>query len=225
MAQVAAGNGWETIVALVNVGTTAASATLSFFDDTGAPWTMPLSFPQTAASVTESSVSQTLQPGATLLISASMGSAQSTVGSAQLTTTGNIGAFTLFRDNLTGQEAGVPLETRNASGYVLPFDNTNNILTGVAVANISGQPVAIPVTLRDDTGASLGTTTLNLPANGHIAFMMNDATNGYPATLGRRGTVEFDKPSEGQISILGLRATPIPNTTSFAVTTLRPLAK
>jgi hypothetical protein len=209
---------------LVNVGTTTATAQLSFFDNTGAPWSMPLTFPQTNTTATESTVNTTLEPGATLLISASKGS-QSTGGSAQLTTTGNIGAFTLFRDNLTGQEAGVPLETRNAAGYLLAFDNTNNISTGVAVANVASQAAIIPVILRDDTGASIGTTTLSLPANGHTSFMLTDPTDGYPATVGKRGTIEFDTPSGGRISIVGLRATPILNTKTFAVTTLPPLAK
>src|SRR6202161_4720400 len=41
------GDGWETTFALVNVGTSAAQATLSFFaDQTGDPLSLPLSFPQ-----------------------------------------------------------------------------------------------------------------------------------------------------------------------------------
>ena len=51
------------------------------------------------------------------------------VGSAQLTTTGTVSGFAIFRYNPTGQEAVVPPETRNASAYVLAFDNTNGLAT------------------------------------------------------------------------------------------------
>src|ERR1700734_3276024 len=44
------GDGWETTFALVNVGTSAAQGTLSFFaDQTGDPLSLPLSFPQSGS--------------------------------------------------------------------------------------------------------------------------------------------------------------------------------
>ena len=57
--------------------------------------------------------------------------------------------------------------------------------------------------IRDDTGAQIGTPLLNLPAHGHTSFML---TQNYAITAGKRGTVEFDTPAGGQISVLGLRA-------------------
>jgi hypothetical protein len=114
----------------------------------------------------------------------------------------------------------VPLETRNASAYVLAFDNTNHLVTGVALANVSvpGQAVAVQAVLRDDTGASLGTsTTINLAAGGHTSFILADS---YKSVAGKRGTVEFDIPAGTQVSALGLRATP-----TGAVTTIPVLAK
>jgi hypothetical protein len=51
----------------------------------------------------------------------------SIVGSAILTTTGNVGGFAIFRYNPTAQEAVVPLETRNAGAYPLAFDDTNGL--------------------------------------------------------------------------------------------------
>ena len=49
----------------------------------------------------------------------------------------------------------------------------------------------MPVVLRDDTGAVLGTPTINLPAQGHTSFLL---TPTYAVTAGKRGTVEFDTP-------------------------------
>jgi len=60
--------------------------------------------------------------------------------------------------------------------------------------------------------------SVNLPAQGHNSFMLTDAQYGFPATAGKRGTVEFDTPQNGQISVLGLRAN------GAAITTLPVLA-
>jgi hypothetical protein len=116
------------------------------------------------------------------------------------------------------QEAVVPVANQNSSAYVLPFDYTGGYSTGVALTNLSNQAVSVPVILRDGTGASLGTAAaINLPAYAHTSFML--ATN-YPAVAGKLGTVELDTPSGGQISALGIRATP-----GGAITTVPVLAK
>jgi hypothetical protein len=212
------GDGWQTTFVLVNTGTSAAQATLSFFaDQTGAPLSLPLSFPQFGGGTTTmaSFVTRTLAAGATLLI-VSSGSVNLLTGSAQLSTTGNVSGFVIFRHN--DQEAVVPLESRNANAYILAFDNTGGIFTGVAVNSVSAEAVNVPVIVRDGTGAQIATDTLNLSANGHIAFTL--VSDKYPETAGIRGTIEFDKPANGQIGALGIR---IPPTSTY--TTLPALAK
>ena len=128
--------------------------------------------------------------------------AQVLLGSAQLSSDHGASGFALFRYDPSGQEATAPLETRNAPAYVLAYDNTTPLATGVAVANLSNQTVTMGLILRDDTGAVLQATSLQLPANGHSAFVLG--TN-YPQTAGKRGTVEFTSAS-AQISVLGIRA-------------------
>jgi phosphatidate phosphatase APP1 len=124
----------------------------------------------------------------------------------------------IFRHN--GQEAVVPLESRNASAYMLAFDNTNGTATGVAVNAVSAQQVNIPITVRDDTGATIATDTVTLNANGHYAFTL--VTDRYPATANIRGTIEFDTPANAQISALGIR---LPAGAAHTYTTLPALAK
>jgi hypothetical protein len=126
------------------------------------------------------------------------------VGSIQLTSSGNITGFIVFHRTADGQEAVVPLEVRKASAYVLPFDNTGGLVAGVAVANASAQAANIPVVIRDDTGAQIGTGAVGLPANGHTSFVLTDR---FSVAANRRGTIEFDTPPGGQISVLGLRFT------------------
>ena len=48
-----------------------------------------------------------------------------------------------------------------------------------------------------------GTDTINLVVRAHASFMLFQK---YPITVGKRGTIEFDRPSTGQIAVIGLRA-------------------
>ena len=223
IAHVATGNGWQTTFVLVNVGSSAAQVNLSFFADGGGPLVLPIAYPQSAGGTTTvtSAVNSTLASGATLIAqsAAPLADLAPTVGSAQLTTNGNVGGFVILRYNPNGQEAAAPLETRNANGYILAFDSTNETATGVAINSVSKQAVSVPVVIRDETGAQIATDTIPLAANGHLAFTL--VTDKYPATANIRGTIEFDTPAGAQIGVLGIR---IPAAT-HTFTTLPPLAK
>ncbi len=213
------GDGWQTTFVLVNTGTSAAPATLSFFaDQTGTPLSLPLSFPQSGdGPTTAPSYTKTLAAGATLVI-VSDGAPDLLTGSAQLSSSGNVSGFVIFRHN--GQEAVVPLESRNADAYVIAFDNTNGTNTGLALNAVSAGQVVIPVTVRDDTGTIIATDTITLAANGHSAFTLG--TDKYPGAANIRGTIEFDKPTGAQIGALGIR---IPAVAAHTYTTLPALAK
>jgi hypothetical protein len=128
--------------------------------------------------------------------------------------------FAIFHRISDNQEAVVPLTpgTPNAPSYLLSFDNTGGIVTAAAVANVSPQAANIGYIIRDDTGAQIASGTLAVPGSGQISFDL-PAANGSPATVGIRGTVEFDTPAGGQISVLGIRNTPQVTTTG-TVTTL-----
>jgi hypothetical protein len=164
-------------------------------------------------------VSQSLAAGATLLVQ-SMAPATDpapTVGSAQLTTNGHVGGFVIFHYQ-NGQEAVVPLESRNASGYIIAFDNTSKTATGIALNTVSTQAVNVPVIVRNDAGVQIDSDILHLAANGHMSFTL--AADKYPGTADIRGTIEFDTPAGAQIGALGIR---IPLAHTF--TTLPPLGK
>jgi hypothetical protein len=223
IAHIATGNGWQTTFVLVNAGASAAAIHLKFFADvTGTALPLPLSFPQTGSGLTTvaSSVDQTLAAGAMLSVQSAgpLSDPAPTVGSAQLSTTGNVSGFVIFRYNPNGQEAVVPLESRNATGYLVAFDNTGGTATGIAINSVSAQAASVPVVIRDDSGAQIGNDTLSLAANGHLAFTLG--SDKYPATANIRGTLEFDTPAGGQIGVLGIR---IPAAHTF--TTLPALVK
>ena len=215
------GDGWQTTFVLVNAGTSATSTTLNFYADiTGDPMPLPLSFPQigTGSIILVPSYTAQLPAGASLIIVSNNDGQPLLAGSAQLTTPGHVSGFVIFRHN--NQEAVVPLESRNASAYVIAFDNTNGTATGIALNAVSAQQVKIPVTVRDDRGMPIATDTITLAANGHYAFTLG--SDKYPAAASIRGTIEFDKPAGAQIGALGIR---IPAVAAHTYTTLPALAK
>ena len=190
MADLASGGGWETTIQLVNAGSGAAQANVGFFGDDGSPLALPVA----AATPPALSVARTLAPNATALIDSNGPDALQT-GYAQLTTDAGIGGFIRFRYAPRDQEAIVPLENRKASSYLLPFDNTGGIATGAAVANLTAVSASIPVLIRDNTGAQIGSASVSLPANGHASFVLSDR---FPSAANQTGTIEFDTPANGQ---------------------------
>jgi hypothetical protein len=216
--------GWQTTFTLVNTGSAAATVNLNFIGDSGSAVSLPLSFPQTGATSTAPFVkNQSIPPGGSLIVLVEdPGGPVTTSGSAVFTTTGNVSGFAVFRYNPTGQEAVVPLQGVNALSYVLVFDNTGALGTGLAIANVAAQAANVNVVIRDDTGAQIGTGSIGLPAQGHTSFMLTDPTQGFPVTVGVRGTITFLTPALGQIAPLGLRAATIPG--GFTITTIPVMA-
>jgi hypothetical protein len=197
-------SGFTSTIFVVNTGASSAPFTLSFFAENGSPLSVPLSLPQSATTETTSALTRPLAPGAMLVVETqAQDSSIAVSGSAQLTTTGNISAFEVFRWTTFGQEASVPLETRTPTSFVLVFDDTNGLSTGVALASASPSAANINVIIRDDAGVQIGSDTINLAAHGHTSFMLPDK---YQAAANKRGMVEFVAPQGGQISVVGLRA-------------------
>jgi len=217
MPHVTYNGGWNTTVTLVNTGTSQTTPTLSFYDDNGNPLAVPLTYPQTGTVSNSASISPQLAPGA-LLIAQTVGQdAQPSIsGSAVLTSTGAVGGSAIFRYSPSGQEGVVPIETRNATAYVLGFDNTGDRVTGMALANDTGSAANLGLIIRDDTGTQLTTDNIAMKANGHTQIVL---TTGYPETVGKRGSVEIDGPAG--FSALGLFL----NTETGNVTTLPTLKK
>src|SRR5262249_36867220 len=145
-------------------------ATLKFFADDGSPLALPLTFPQGASAITSAAYTQTIPAGGSLWVQ-STGSAAAALqtGSAQLATTDNVSGYEIFRYNVNGQEAVVPLESRGAASYLIPFDTSNGTVTGIAIANASGQAINVPVSLLDGNSAS----SIPISANGHFTATLN----------------------------------------------------
>ena len=211
LAQIASAGGWDISFTLVNFGTAAGEARLDFYANDGSPLPLPFTFPlqPALAGTVGSTINENIGPNALVMLDTTGPISQAVaVGSSQLLTSGNIAGFGTFTFTPSGQAAVVPLETRDASSYVLSFDNTSGLATGVAIANLVSAAASVRVVIRDDTGAQISSsgTTISLAGYGHTSFMLTDPVLGFPVTANIRGTIEFDTPQGGQISVLGLRA-------------------
>ena len=203
-----AGAGWKTSYTLVNTGSSMVNVQLNFFGDNGAPVAPPLSLPQSPATTLTPSISllRSLAPGTVLLIDSGGTDPTEFKGSTQLISDGNIGAYAVFKNVNSQQEAVVPLETRSAASYLLAFDNTRGYANGVAVSNLTNQAVNVQVRLRyAQTGAPIGPFLLQLQPRQHTSFLL---ANQFPLTAQHAGTLEFATPFGGQIAVLGIRVNP-----------------
>jgi hypothetical protein len=223
MPHIAAEENWITNFTLVNKSSTAATARLSLFGDPSGALPLPLAFPQQPPGpgpLLASSLDIMIPANASLITNSAGAQVPPVqIGSAQMSATGAVDGFAIFHLIPGAQEAVVPMETRNANSYLLAFDNTGGVVLGVALANVSLQAGDVGVLIRDDTGVQLATGSIAMQANGHTSFVVSQQ---YPATANKRGTVQFTTPAGGQISVLGIRTTPLGN--SNTLTTIPALA-
>ncbi len=196
---------WQSLFRVVNTGTKAALVQLRFIGEDG----RPLSFPYSAPKISRKTLSdpvlvRTIPAGATLELESEEITGQASKGGWVHLTSDQpgIGAVLVFRWIPYGQEAAVSLETRNAAAFVIPYDNVRNWDTGAGVTNVTCEVANIPVVVRDDDGNVIGNITLSLPPLGHMQFLF--AGDRLRMTAGLKGTVEFQAPAKGRISVTGL---------------------
>lgn len=216
--QIEDGGGTQTTFTIVNLDSVAASYTLYFFDDNGNPLTV------STTAGTGSNLPGTLPVRGSITIQTNGGGATALTGWALLLSGTNtatnsqfqIGGTAVFGQPLPGisrVEASVPLDTGADTTWVIPFDNTNATLGGVAIANSwQKTPITVNVTAYDQNGTSLfaAPKPIQLNGNGHTSFLLTN----YTELANQKGVVIFtgvpsdQNNAQGWINVLGLRATP-----------------
>lgn len=210
----AAGGGWKTRITLLNLSSDPSEAKLTFWDDEGAPLALPLTFTpaMNLAIPANSSASIVIPPNGLTVVETDLPvTSAPLVGWTRLKGSSAVVGMANFRYHATAGlnlEALVPLETRTPISFVLPFDNTPGVETGVAVANGSDSLEArIAIMARDILGSELKIDSITLPIRGHTSFMLS---NRYPSLQGLVGSLEFHNDAGASISVVGLRVdTPV----------------
>ncbi len=212
---------WKSSFTVVNASSKAAQVQLRFIGENGLPVSFPYSLPQISQdTLTDPVLSRTIPAGGTLAIDSREVSGQTSKGGwARLTSDQpSVGAVVVFKWIPYGQEAAVASDTRNASAFVVPFDNTQGSRTGAGVTNLTSESARIPVVARDENGNFLQSFALVLPPLAHTQFLF--AEDRLTLTAGLRGSVEFQAPANGRIAVTGLRFT-----ATGVLTTLPVIAK
>jgi hypothetical protein len=203
-AQVASGGGWKTTMTLMNLSAVTVNARVNLYADSGSPMTLPLVFPQIGLSMSTSSLNLTLSPNQSFVIESEVSSSSIGVGWADVQATGTLSGYSIFRMRLPGlpdSEGTVPLDSGLSSSLVLPYDNTNRYLTGVALANQSSTAASVTAILLDQNGVQLSSTQITLPSLAHVSFFLMDR---FSQSANRLGIIRFQNAS-GDIIGVGLR--------------------
>jgi Protein of unknown function (DUF642) len=214
LSHIAAGGGWTTVISLINSSSSAVPVVVNLRAEDGSPLWIPVTSTQGGVSqtVTGWSFNTVMNPNTMWLISAGEQMPVTTVGWADIVSSG-VNGFAIFRQTTANgsSEGTVPLQTQFPSVMSVPFDNTAGFITGLAVANLAPGAVSVSATMWDHNGILLGSQTVALAGNGHTSFAFPDKL---PATAGRRGVVRFESLGGGGLTGLGLRFSPFGTFTS-----------
>ncbi|MBN9656679.1 MAG: hypothetical protein J0H49_00795 [Acidobacteria bacterium] len=194
--QLAFGGGWYTALYFNNTTGSAASVKASFFGQDGSPLTVP----------DAGGTTKTLDIGAggTAIFEATNTGAL-TQGWVKVDLPDGVIGYAIFRQSIQGradQEAVVPLTGTSLSDSTLIWDDTA-FATAVAIANPNANAVTVNVNVLDSGGNSIGTSTIDVPANGKTAALLRSLP-GLAGMAGNRGLAKFTV-AAGGLSVLGLR--------------------
>src|ERR1017187_5175288 len=194
------GGGWQTTLVLANTTASAATASLTFYKETGAgggatePWT---------PTFLEGSSTQSLSlaAGATLFLHTPGTSPTLTQGWGQATASDGVQIYAVFRTTAGGQGTAPAV---NGNHVLVPYDNTSGNVTSMAVANSTNASETVSVSFQS-AGGAISRASLTFPANGHQAFTF---PTQFPGTANGQGLAEFYT-ANGGLSLIGLLFDPV----------------
>jgi hypothetical protein len=194
--QLAFGGGWYSALYFTNTGDSEASLQVSFIGNDGKPLRVE--------SIAGSAVTVNLAPRGMALIEApNAGALQQ--GYVSVLLPSSVVGYGIFRSSAAGvpdQEAVVPLSGASATTCTLIWDDTN-FVTAVAIVNPSPVDAIVTVTVRDPSGAFIGTSSVTLAAGNKTAVALRNLP-GLERMPGNRGSADFVA-SSGSLAVLGLR--------------------
>jgi hypothetical protein len=195
------GGSWLTTFMFVNLENHQVHLNLYFFNDDGTDLILPIEGQGNVRGM-----SLTMGPACTLQFQTMDTSSTTRTGWAYMSQDNyndSIGGMAVFRQVIPGRpdfEAVVPVVSQFQNHFVMYYDNVG-FTTAYAVANPSSQTVTIPLTVRNQAGVVLQSTSATLCPYCHSADTL---VNLLPATAGGRGTVEIQTSGYG-VAALGLR--------------------
>jgi P pilus assembly chaperone PapD len=194
--QFAFGGGWYSALYFTNVTGSPVSFPVSFVSDAG----MPLTVPALGGATTQVNLAA---HGTAIIEAPNVGSLLQ--GYAEFSLPRGVYGYGVFRQSVAGrpdQEAVVPFSAAGATSNTLTWDETN-LITAVAVGNPSATATTVGVTLWDENGNVIGTSSIPLAAGAKTEATLRTLP-GLSAMVGQRGSAQFTV-SAGSVAVLGLR--------------------
>jgi len=182
---VADGNGFDTLVELINTGTTDANYSLQFFNQSGAPVTYQLD-------PTQSGMTGTIHAGSQAIVRTAGSGSSTNLGWGQLTAPPSVSGMVIYQQQASPtslQEGSAPF-TAPSQHFFVPFDNTGASTTSIGFVNPSPtQAATVNFTVRYASGG-----TDNIPAFNMIPLQQiaNTVIGIWPGTAGQRGMIEVN---------------------------------
>jgi hypothetical protein len=200
--QVVDGGVWKTTLVLTNTTASAATASLTFNQETAAgdgstePWT---------PTFLEGNSTQglSLAAGGTIFLHTPGTSSTLTEGWGQATVSDGVQIYALFGTAGGGQ--GTAPATPIGNHILAPYDNTNGNVTAIALANPTAARETVSVSFcKAGKSMLVSQSSITLPANGHMAFLLGTQ---FPETAGGACLIEFYT-ANGAVSLIGLQSNP-----------------
>jgi len=202
--QIADGAGWQTTLVITNTGSSTAVYSLVFHQSTGngatTDWAPPFAELDTTRNLS-------LAAGQTTFLHTLGASSTLAVGWGELQAPAAVQAYAVFasgRGAGNATQEGTAPAVAPATRALIPFDNTNGLVTSVALINHSSTAANLTANLKTSSSMTTGTPLAALPALGHKAAALETLL---PATAGKRGLVEIVA-STGSVAAIALRFNP-----------------
>jgi probable HAF family extracellular repeat protein len=194
--QIVDGAGWNVRFAIINTDQVPVTFTFQFWSQNGSLLPFPI------LNGTPGVLTGTLAPGASFFAQSPGTSLTLQQGWAEIASSGQIGVTTIyqFNDGSPRDSVGTEIATLSGNSILLPFDNTQNNVTAVAIANTnSTQALTVSMLFETDGGAQ-STSSLVLQPHTQQTFV---APTLNPKVAGSRGSIKFTAPT-ADIAVVGL---------------------
>lgn len=194
--QLAFGGGWYSALYFENTTGAPVSFPVRFVSDAGTPLTVP--------SVGGATTQVEIAAYGTAIIEAP-NAGDLVEGYAEFGLPTGVYGYGVFRQTVAGtadQEAVVPFSDASATSNTLTWDETNYV-TAVAIVNPGSTAETVAVTLWDESGNTIGTSSIALAPNSKTEAALR-ALPGLSGMAGLRGSAQFTAPG-GHVAVLGLR--------------------
>jgi hypothetical protein len=182
LAHVADGDGFDTLVLLINTGTADATYSLQFFNQTGAPVTYPLD-------PTQSGMTGTIHAGSQAIVRTAGSGKTTNLGWGQLTAPASVKGMLIYQQQASPtslQEGSAPIAAPSQHFFV-PFDNVGAGTSIGFVNSSSTQTATVNFTVRYESGGTDIVPAFNMNPLQQIAQLLQTIWGN---TAGKRGLIE-----------------------------------